>query len=99
VHGSSRYLYLVPVNSTLAPPQQLPALRNRYHRAAADVRYTLTSRLAVGIGYQLDKYGVDEFGRTPDVLNTPLIPAFVNMLYQWRPYDLHAGSVRLIYRW
>jgi MtrB/PioB family decaheme-associated outer membrane protein len=99
VHGGAQYLYVLPPDSTLATPQQLPELRNRYHRAAADVRHALTSRLALAVGYRLDKYEVDEFGRSPDVLNTPLIPAFVNTLYQWRPYDVHSGSLRLIYRW
>ena len=99
VHGRARYLYLLPPDSNLSPPQQLPELQNRYHRAFADLRYDLSPQLALGIGYHLDKYSVEEFGRSPDVLNTPLIPAFINMLYQWRPYDVHTGSVRLIYRW
>jgi MtrB/PioB family decaheme-associated outer membrane protein len=99
VTGGAQYLYLLTENSTLAPPQQLPELQNRYHRASADFRYTLTERLALGAGYRLDKYSVDEFGRSPEILNTPLIPAFLNMLYQWRPYDVHTGTLRLIYRW
>lgn len=99
VHGGARYEYVLPANSTLTAPQQLPELRNRYHRASADVRRALTSRLALAFGYRLDKYSVDEFGRSPEILNSPLITAFVNTLYQWRPYDVHSGSVRLIYRW
>lgn len=99
VHGSAQYLYVLPPNSSLPPPQQLPELRNRYHRATADLRHALSSHLALAFGYRLEKYSVDEFGRSPEILNTPLIPAFVNTLYQWRPYDVHTGSVRLIYRW
>ena len=99
VTGGSQYLYLLPANTTLPAPQQLPELRNRYHRATADLRYTLTERLALGLGYQLDKYSVEEFGRSPETLNTPLIPAFLNLLYQWRPYDVHSATARLIYRW
>jgi MtrB/PioB family decaheme-associated outer membrane protein len=99
VHGNAQYLYLLPANSTLPPPSQLPPLTNRFHRASADVRHVLNSRLAIAFGYRLDKWNVDEFGRSPEILNTPLITAFVNTLYQWRPYDLHSGSLRLIYRW
>lgn len=99
VHGGSQYLYLLPPNSTLPPPQQLPELQNRYHRASADVRYVLSDRLTLGVGYLLDKYSVEEFGRSPEILDTPLIPAFLNTLYQWRPYDVHTGTLRLIYRW
>ena len=99
VHGDAQYLYVVPENSTLTPPQQLPPLLSRYHRAYVDVRHALSTRVAVAVGYRLDKYNVDEFGRSPEILNTPLINAFVNTLYQWRPYDVHSGSLRLIYRW
>ena len=38
MHGGAQYLYVLPPDSTLAPPQQLPELRNRYHRASVDVR-------------------------------------------------------------
>ena len=41
--------------------------------------------MALAFGYRLDKYSVDEFGRSPEILNTPLITAFINTLYQWRP--------------
>ena len=71
VHGSAQYLYVLPANSTLAAPQQLPELRNRYHRASADVRHALTSQLALAFGYRLDKYNVDEFGRSPEILKHP----------------------------
>jgi MtrB/PioB family decaheme-associated outer membrane protein len=99
VRSSARYLYLLPPNSSLPAPQQLPDVRNAYHRATADVRYALTPRVAIGVGYELDTYHVRDFARSPDVLTTPLLPAFVNLLYQWRPYDVHAGSLRLIYGW
>jgi len=99
VHGDTQYLYLLPPVSTLTPPQQLPELRTRYQRAFVDVRRALSSRVALAFGYRLEKYGVDEFGRSPEILNTPMITAFVNTLYQWRPYTVQSGSVRLIYRW
>jgi MtrB/PioB family decaheme-associated outer membrane protein len=99
VRATARYLYLLPSNSTLPPPQQLPELFNAYHRATLDLRHRLTGRVALGVGYGLDKYQVREFGRSPEILNTPLIPGFVNTLYQWRPYDVHTGSVRIIYAW
>ncbi len=99
VRSNAQYLYLLTPDTTLPPVQQLPELVNTYHRATADVRYSLTRQLALGVGYVLDKYTVEEFGRSPDVLDTPLIPAFLNLLYQWRPYDVHSGFLRLIYNW
>src|SRR5688572_2428841 len=65
VHGDALYLYVVPENSTLTPPQQLPPLLSRYQRAYVDVRHALSTRLAIAFGYRLDKYNVDEFGRSP----------------------------------
>ena len=99
VRSTAQYLYLLPPDSSLAAPQQLPEVLNAYHRATADVRVALTRRIAIGVGYELDKYDVRDFARSPDVLTTPLLPAFVNLLYQWRPYDVHTGSLRLIYGW
>lgn len=99
VRADALYRYVLPVVSTLVVPQQLPEVRNEYHRATADVRYTLTRRLALSAGYWLDKYVVEDFGRGEAALNTTLIPAFVNLMYQWRPYDAHTGRVGLIYSW
>jgi hypothetical protein len=97
VRSTARYLYLLPPPSTLAPPQQLPDLLNAYHRGTADLRYAFNRRVALGVSYGLDKYQVREFGRSPDVLTSPLIPGFMNVLYQWRPYDVNTGTVRVIY--
>ena len=99
VHSTARYLYERAPNSQIAAPQQLPALANDFHRASADVEYAFTNRVALGVGYRLDKWSVDDFGRSAATLSTPLIPAFVNVLYQWVPYDIHTGFVRLRYRW
>jgi MtrB/PioB family decaheme-associated outer membrane protein len=98
VRSSAAYRYLLPVVTTLATPQQLPDVFNAYHRATAEVRYAFTRQLALTAGYWLDKYVVEDFGRSPATLNTALIPAFVNLMYQWRPYDVHTGRIGLIYR-
>lgn len=99
VRSNARYLYVLPPDTSLAPVQQLPDYVNTYHRASADVRYALTRQLALGVGYWLDKYSIEDFSRTPDILTSPVIPAFLNILYQWRPYDVHTGFLRLIYNW
>jgi len=99
VRSRSRYLYEVPSNSTLTPPVQLPALLNAYHAATIDVRHSLTRQVALGVGYRLDKYAVEDFGRSAEVLDTPLIPTFVNIGYRWIPYDVHSAVARIIYAW
>ncbi len=99
VRSTAQYLYLLTPDTTLAPVLQLPEYINTYHRASADLRYALSPRLALGVGYWLDKYDIEDFSRTPEILAAPVIPAFLNILYQWRPYDVHTGFLRLVYNW
>jgi len=99
VRSNAQYLYGLAPNSTLPVPSQLPEITNDFHRASADVEYSFTSRVALGVGYRLDKWVVRDFGRSAEMLSTPLIPALVNILYQWVPYDVHTGLVRVRYRW
>ena len=91
VRRGAQYLYLVPANSTLAPPQQLPPVRNANPACDADVPYTLTRHTSVGAGYAYDKYDVDDLPRhTPQ----PGFPTLVSLMYQWRPYT--ATGVRAV---
>ena len=99
VRSNARYVYVLPSNSTLVPPQQLPPVRNEIKRAAADLRHTLSRRVALGIGYAYDRYDVDDFALSPGTLNSPVFPTLLSLMYQWRPYAVHTGSVRLIYTW
>lgn len=99
VRSNAQYLYLLPPGSTLTPPQQLPAVRNEIRRASADLQRTLTGSLALGVGYAYDRYDVDDFALSPGTLNSPVFPTLFSLMYQWRPYTAHTGSVRIIYRW
>jgi MtrB/PioB family decaheme-associated outer membrane protein len=99
VGSRSVYLYLLRPETTLDPISQLPAVRNSFHVAHVDVRHALTRHLALGAGYRFDHYDVEDFARSPGTLNSPLIPAFMNLTYQLSPYDVHTGTLRLIYAW
>jgi hypothetical protein len=99
VGSRATYVYTLAPNSSLATPQQLSPVRNRLHTALVDARYLLTGRLTLGIGYRFDGYDVEDFALSPGTLNSPLLPTFVNMLSQWRPYDAHSGALRLFYSW
>lgn len=99
VRSHAQYLYLLPSNSTLAPPQQLPPVRNEIQRASADLRHTLARHVSLGIGYAYDRYDVDDFALSPGTLNSPVFPTLVSLMYQWRPYNAHTGFVRVIYGW
>ena len=99
VRSGAQYLYRVPSNSTLVPPQQLPPVRNEIQRAGTNVQYTLTTHIAVGVGYAYDQYDVDDFALAPGTLDSPVFPTLVSLMYQWRPYTAHSGFARLMYRW
>ena len=99
VHANARYVYLLPANSTLVQPQQLPAVRNEIQRASADLRYSLSQRLGVGFGYWFDSYIAADFARSPGTLDSPFLPALINLSYLNRPYRAHTASVRLICAW
>jgi hypothetical protein len=89
----------LPPTTTLPPVQQLPALTNRIQRASAEFRHTLAERLALAVGYAFDGYDVEDFARSPGTLNSPLIPTYVNLMYQLRPYSANTGYARLSYTW
>jgi len=99
VHADARYVYLVPSNSTLAQPQQLPAVRNVIQRGNADVRYSLSRQFGVGLGYAFESYDAHDFARSPGTLDSPFLPALINLMYLNRPYRAHIASVRLFCTW
>jgi MtrB/PioB family decaheme-associated outer membrane protein len=97
VRDRSRYLYELAPSSTLAPVQQLPEISTSFRVLSADVRHSLSPRLAVGVGYRLDHFDTDDFALGPGIMDTPIIPTFLNLQYQWRPYDVHTAYVRVAY--
>ena len=99
VGSRAEYVYTLAPNSSLATPQPLEPVRNTFHTVTAEVRYPLGSRLGLGVGYRFDGYDVDDFALSPGTLNSPLLPTFINTMNQWRAYDAHTGSVRLLYSW
>ena len=98
VTSRAEYRYDLTPNSTLPTPQALRPVRNDIQRATADVRYTVTSTIALGLGYAYDQYDVDDFALSPGALDSPVFPSLVSLMYQWRPYAVHTGFIRLHYR-
>ena len=99
VHANARYVYLLPATSTLVRPQPLPPVRNKMQRATADLLYSLSQQLGIGVGYWYDSYDAEDFARSPGTLDSPFFPALINLMNLNRPYRAHTASVRLIYRW
>lgn len=98
-NSEARYVYVLVPNTTLAPPQQLTPVRHKLQRATADVRYALGRNVSIGFEYWFDKYDVDDFAFSPKTLTSPTIPAYTNLNYFYRPYEVSTGFVRLIYSW
>ena len=97
VHDRSRYLYELAPSSTLTPVQQLPEVSTSFGVFSVDLRHTLSRRLAAGVGYRLDHFDTNDFALGPGIMDTALIPTFLNLQYQWRPYDVHTVYLRLAY--
>ena len=95
----SAYLYVLPSNSTLATPQQLPLVLNELHRSTVDVKYYLTPRVAAGISYWFDKYIVEDFALGTDTLTRIDMPSALLLGYVWRPYTASTVWARLTYFW
>ena len=94
-----RYLYVLPANSTLAAPQQLPEVLNELHRATVDVKYSFARQFAAGIGYWFDRYKVEDFALDPATINRVNMPSTLLLGYVWRPYTANTVWARLSYFW
>ena len=99
VGSKATYVYILAPGSPLPPPQQLTPVLNTFHTVSTDLRYDFSRRAALAIGYRFDDYAVDDFALSPGTLNSPLLPTFVNLMNQWRAFNVHSGSVRLLYSW
>lgn len=95
----SRYVYVLPANTTLATPQPLPVVLNELHRATVDVKYFFATHLAAGLAYWFDKYNVDDFALGAETLTRINMPSALLLGNVWRPYTGHTVWVRLSYLW
>lgn len=97
--STGRYVYILPSDSTLATPQQLPDVLNELHRVSADVSYFFARHLAAGVAYSYDKYEVDDFALGPQTISRINMPSALLLGNVWRPYRAHTGWLRLTYYW
>jgi MtrB/PioB family decaheme-associated outer membrane protein len=97
--STGRYVYVLPSNSTLVTPQQLPDVLNELHRLSADVRYFFARRLAAGFTYWYDKYEVEDFAFGPQTITRINMPSSLLLGNVWRPYRANTGWIRLSYYW
>ena len=97
--STGRYVYLLPSNSTLTTPQQLPDVLNEIHRVTAGGKYFFARRLAAGITYWYDKYRVEDFALGPQTISRLNMPSALLLGNVWRPYRANTGWIGLSYYW
>jgi MtrB/PioB family decaheme-associated outer membrane protein len=85
--------------------EALPNVTNTWHRATVDVRYFLTPKFGVGVGYWFEKFDVKDFAtiNLPDqgtgLDQQPRIDYLGGLVtgYGNRPYRAHTAFARVIY--
>ena len=108
--SNDTYLYGLVTGSPLAPPEQLPPVKNELLRAGVDMTYELSRNVHLGAAYWFDDYNVEDFALGPTTLSGIALPPIepgesapaTNALllgYLYRPYTAHVGFVRLTYGW
>lgn len=95
----TQYVYGLTPNSTLVAPIQLPAVENDFRRATANVRYLVTSRVSVGVGYWYDRYDVKDFAFGRETLTRLDSAALLLVGYLYRPYTASSVWARMTYLW
>jgi hypothetical protein len=95
------FLYVVPPDGTLLPPLQLPPVRVSWHALAADARYQIGRRVALGLTYWHDQYRAEDFAMSPETLPTVVPPGAgaVVLRYLHRDYTANSVWLRAIYFW
>ena len=90
---------VVPPTSTLPPPTQLPLVKSDLNRGTAEMLYSLSHRVQVGVTYWYEKYSVEDF--TLDIDANPELARGQTLLlgYLYRPYTANTVFGRLVYRW
>jgi MtrB/PioB family decaheme-associated outer membrane protein len=80
--------------------EALPAVTNKWQRLTADLRYFLTTKVAVGAGYWYEKFNVSDFAtiNLPGT-DSPRIDYLGGLItgYGNRPYTGSTGFIRVFY--
>jgi hypothetical protein len=98
--STARYLYSVPINSTLPPIAQLPPIFNELHHGVFDLTYLLQRNLTVGLVYWYDRYKVDDFALGEGTLSRVDMTSTILLLANaYRPYRSNTVRIRLTYSW
>lgn len=95
VHGGPRIDALTAIGQFIP----LPAVTNKWQRATVDVRYFVSARVGIGVGYWYNKYDVNDYQtlNLPD--GTPRTDAVGGLMlgYGYRPFNANTGFFRVFY--
>jgi len=100
VRSDTDYRYVLPANSTLPPPSQLPTVYNEQRRATVDYRYSWSRRVGFAFSYWYDAFRVDDFALSQQyAYGQRSLPDGLMLGYFWRPYTANTIRARVIYLW
>ena len=88
-----------PVATTLATPQQLPAITSDLQRGTADLIYKVTPRISLGLTYWYDKYNVKDFTLDSQAQDARIPGNYMLLGYRFEPYKAQTGWARVIVHW
>ncbi len=95
VYGGPRIDALAAIGQ-FAP---LPAVTNRWQRATIDVRYFMTSKAGLGVGYWYNKFDVNDYQTLNLSDGTPRTDYVGSLMlgYGYRPFNASTGFLRVFY--
>jgi MtrB/PioB family decaheme-associated outer membrane protein len=106
-NARTTFVYSLPAGSTLAQPEQLPAVTHTEHRTELGVTRQITNHWKVGVDYWFDKYDVEDFALGGDIDQGIAFPILepgqtgatntVLLNYLYRPFRGHTGVFRATY--
>ncbi len=89
--------YTYAVGSTLAAPNPLSPILQRWHTAIFDIRYFIRRNLAAGFMYWYERYTTSDFALGPQIEDRVALPGVVLLGYGFRPYTINSFWVRAMY--
>jgi len=96
----ARYVYTVPIDSTLPAIDQLPSIFNELQHGALSATYRLRRDIGLDFAYWYDRYEVDDFALGEGTLNRIVMtPSVLLLANAYRPYKSATVRFGMTYFW
>jgi len=96
----ARYVYTLPIDTTLPAIDQLPAIFNELQHGALRATYRLRRDIGLDVTYWYDRYAVDDFALGDGTLNRIVMtPSVLLLANAYRPYKSSTVRLGMTYFW